>query len=168
VKATSFVDLCFVGDRNGRFLAATFLFGKFLLREFGPGGGQVFFRCGRQMTTFAPSRRKCFSDGFAESLAAAGDECVEILEFHVRHDRRKDARRRGRFFNSFSRNRLASTKTGERICGTIFAQSACRNCGHSVQTATASAPVSAAAMSPASETAASSAGQIFLRRGQRR
>ena len=46
------------------------------------------------MTTFAPSRRKCFGDDLAQSLAAAGDERVNVFKFHLRRVRRKDARRR--------------------------------------------------------------------------
>ena len=99
-------------------LAKTFCAGNFLASS-SRVARQFFFAAGAQHDVRAFAQ-EMFGDDFAESLAAAGDERVEIFEFHVRRDRRKDARRRGWFFNSFSKKRLASTKTGWRICRNNF------------------------------------------------
>ena len=79
-KRDQTIDLGFVGDIAG--LGEDFLAGKFF-GKFGAGGGQFFFAAGAEddVRAFA---QEMFGDDFAETLAAAGDEGVEIFEFHVR------------------------------------------------------------------------------------
>src|SRR5208337_3349273 len=128
--------------------------------QFRPGGRQVLFTA-RTQGDIRPFGQEMFSDDLAESLAAARDERIKTFEFHIQARPTERCSTPGRFFNSFSKNRLASTKMRWRMAGVIFAQSAWRNSGHSVHTTTASAPVTASFIRAASWTAASSAGNTL-------
>jgi len=113
-----------------------------------------------QRTTFAPSRRKCPAMALPSPWLAAGDERVETFEFHIQARPTERCSTAGRFFNSFSKKRLASTKMRWCMAGTIFAQSAdeipATRCKHR-----GVASFTASAICATSRTLASSAGKCF-------
>src|SRR5258708_6174264 len=155
-ESDKFIHLRFAGNVAG--FGENFLRGKFFCK-FVARRQQFFFAASAERDVRALTQKK-FCDDFAESLAAAGDERVDVLEFHFARPTERCSTLR-MFFNSFSRKRFASTKIGDFIVGTIFTHSAWRNCGHSVQTTAASAFFKAAATLLASEIALNSFGKAF-------
>ena len=114
------VHLRFVRDVAG--FGENFLRGK-LLRQFVTRGEQLLFAA-RTYDGVRAFAQEMPGNDLAEPLAGAGDERVDVFEFHIQARPTERCSTAGRFFNSFSRKRLASTKMRWRMAGTSFVQSA--------------------------------------------
>ena len=153
-----------VSFETSQVLARTFCAGNFSASSSRVAGKSFSLRA--QRTTFAPSRRKCSAMSLPSPWLPPVMSALRFFKFHIGASDGKMLDT-GQVFQFLFQKTICIHEHPLAHLEINFAQSSWRNCGHSVQTTTASAPFNATAGSAASETGTNSAGRPS-RPGQRR